>query len=207
MNLNKIFKSKKQKIVYLILFSVMLIAFVYLGTVNFKELETDAEKFSNEFSSVSEDNVFVYSTASEVLDYIENGDAIILFGSNLNDFTENYAYIINEIAKEGIKQEDSEFYISKILYYDFIEDRTNNNGNYELIVEQLNSYLLTDDLGNTEIYAPTLVIIKDGEVLYINEDINFVSGNITPDEYWTDLTTGIFEETLRTVFKDFIGVS
>lgn len=207
MNLNKIFKSKKQKIVYLILFSVMLIAFVYLGTVNFKELETDAEKFSNEFSSVSEDNVFVYSTASEVLDYIENGDAIILFGSNLNDFTENYAYIINEIAKEGIKQDDSEFYISKILYYDFIEDRTNNNGNYELIVEQLNSYLLTDDLGNTEIYAPTLVIIKDGEVLYINEDINFVSGNITPDEYWTDLTTGIFEETLRTVFKDFIGVS
>lgn len=196
MKVNKLFKNDGQKFVYSILFIIIICAFIYLGTVNFKSGTTDGEKFSMEFSSVESDNVFVYSTPAEIVEKIE-GDAIVLFGSSKNEFTEQYANIINEVAKESN--------VGKILYYDFISDRTNNNGNYELIVEALKPYLLTDDLGNTEIYAPTFLVIKDGNVLYINEDVNFVVGDITPEMYWTDLVTGTFKETLKTVFSDFFG--
>lgn len=198
MKLESIFRSKKHKVIAFTLFFVMLAAFIWLGMLNFNDDLTDAEKFSSEFPLVSSDNVFVYSTASEVLSKL-SGDAIILFGSAENDFTESYASIINEIAKEcGIV---------KVLYYDFFSDRTNNNGNYELIVEELTPYLLTDDTGNTELYAPTFLVIKDGFVQYIGEDLNFVSGDITPEDYWSDLQVGTFEATLYAVFNDFIGES
>lgn len=196
MKKNSLFKNQKQKVVYLTLFIVMIIAFIYLGTVNFDDGISDAEKFSKEFETIDDDNVFVYSTPAEILEKIED-DALVLFGSSSNDFTEEYASMINEVAKE--------YGITKILYYDFFSDRSNNNGNYELLVNELKAYLLTDDAGNTELYAPTFLVVEDGTVIYINEDVNFVNGDITPEEYWTELEVGLFQETLKAVFESFIG--
>lgn len=206
-----LFKSKKQKIVYLILFIIMIVLFIYLGTVNFSDNLTDAQMFSEEFPAVDEDNVFVYATATEVIDSL-SGYSIVLFGSSKNDFTEDYANIINEVAKEGITYTDDEgneyvYEISQIYYYDFFSDRENNNGNYELLVEELKPYLLTDDTGNIELYAPTLLVIKDGFVLYIDEDLNFISGDVSSEDYWTNLQTGTFKETLKAVFTDFLGLN
>lgn len=196
MKIESLFKSKKQKVVYIILFAVMLFIYIYLGTVNFDSDVTDAEKFAKEFPSVSTNNVYLYTTPKEILEYLED-DALVLFGSSTNDFTEDYAKMINDVAKEcGI---------TKIVYYDFLKDRSNNNGNYELLVEELKPYLLTDDAGKTEIYAPTFLVVKNKEVLYINGDVNFVKGDISPNEYWTDLKVGVFKETLKAVFKDFVG--
>lgn len=201
-NKKNLFKSKKQKIYSIVAFVIMLGLFIYLGTRSFGSDETDAVRFSNEFPSVSEDNVFVYATASEVLDAID-GYTIVLFGSSANEFTEEYANLINEVASSTVS--DSGVSITTVLYYDFISDRTNNNGNYELIVKTLEPYLLTDDLKNTEIYAPTILIVSDGFVEYIDTDVNFVNGSISSSEYWTDYNKDAFKETLAAAFLNFIG--
>ena len=197
MEIGNYFKSKKQKYICIFLFVFMITCFIVLGNMNFKNDTKDNIKFSEEFKEVPEDNVFVYKNALEILDYLED-DAIILFGSKLNDFTGTYASILNESAKEyGIK---------KILYYDFFADRVNNNGNYELIVEKIKPYLYTTDDGRIDINAPMFLVIKDGEVLYSNTENNFILGNVSPEEYWNKFNTDLFKETIKTVFEEFIGV-
>lgn len=182
---------------YISLFIMLIIGFIYLGTKNYEVKITDAEIFTSEFPSVDNKNVFVYSTSKEVLENINKKDCVILFGSVENSFTEKYADMINSLALENK--------IKEVLYYDFLDDRDHNNGNYELIVEKLKPYLLTNDRGNNELYAPTLLVMKDSEVMYINQDVNFVYGNVTPEKYWTDYNVGAFNNTIDTVFKDYLG--
>lgn len=89
------------------------------------------------------------------------------------DYPENvwsgyYANILNEAAKDaGIKE---------ILYYDFYEDRENHNATYQSIVLNLSNYLITLDDGTQEIYAPTLVIVKDGKVIAFDNENSFYKG-------------------------------
>lgn len=192
-----LFKSDKQKKIYVVWLCVMIISFIYLGTIDFNEYVTDGEKFASEFTSLSEDNVYVYAIATEALSVVKSDDAIILFGSSLNSFTEDFAYIINDVAKE--------YGIDEIIYYDFFDDRTHNNGNYELIVNELSPYLLTDDLGKTELYAPTLVVISDNTVIYVNQEVNFVNGSVSSEDYWSDFNEGSFRQTLENVFTQYKG--
>lgn len=194
MQINKMFESTQHKIIAGVLFILMLGGFIYLGNKNFDDGITDALKFSAEFDLVDEDNVFVYSNAKEVLKYLDK-DSIILFGSSDNEFTNQYAALINEAANNSS--------IGTILYYDFFDDRNNNNGNYELIVEKLKPYLIKDDRGQIELYAPTFLVVQDGSVAYIHEDSVFVKGDLSPDEYWNTLKKGEFVTTLGVVFENF----
>lgn len=179
-----------------ICFVVLIFAFIYVGNISFDNYENDAEKFSNEFVTVSKDNVFVYASAKDILNTIDE-NVMVLFGSSQNEYTEYYAKLINDVAKE--------MNIEKILYYDFFADRMNNNGTYEVIVNEISGYLLTDDMGNTEIYAPTFLVIKNGVIEYINEDVNFIKGSMLPEDYWSENNTEIFKATLRAVFTTYNG--
>lgn len=203
MELNKIFKNKKQMVAYIICFVTIIFAFIYIGSIDFNPDIDDNIRFSIEFSSIDEDNVYVYASANDVLDVIGD-DAIILFGSCSNAFTEDFASIINEVAQNSNIGE-SDINVSKILYYDFISDRSNNDSDYEILVNELSPYLLTDDTGDIELYAPTLMIIKDGVVIYLNEDLNFTNGNITSEEYWTVYNINEFKAELLAAFTEFIG--
>ncbi|MFI3260407.1 MAG: hypothetical protein R3Y13_01675 [bacterium] len=191
-----LFRSKKHKMFSIAALVIMIGAFIYLGAVNFDDNISDAEKISKEFSSIGDDNVFVYTDAKEIISLLD-GYTIVLFGSSKNEYTEDYARIVNEAAKE--------FGIKKVLYYDFFSDRSNNNGNYELLLEELNPYLVKNDMGNAELYAPTLLVVKDGFVEYINQELNFTVGGTSSEEYWTNLREGLFKTTLLEVFKSFVG--
>lgn len=192
-----LFKNKKQKILYLISFVLMLIAFIYLGTTtSFNDLN-HAEKFSDEFNLVSTDNVFIYKNANEVVNLIKK-DGIILFGTTMNsEWTGYLAKYINEVAL------DSE--ISEVYYYDYYLDRLNNNGNYELIVEYLHDYLFTNDLGETEIYGPSLFVIKNGKVIYYFDDTTFVRGSVSINDYWSTVTRSYFKNDFYNAINIYIG--
>ena len=170
-----LFKSKTQMIIYIILFCLLIYGFIYFGKKDYKVEVNDNERFASEFSLVSKDNVFKYVNATDARMVAKGAKGIVLFGTQ-NEWVNYYAYMVNKVAKEvGVKE---------IYYYDFTKNRKDNNGTYEDIVKTLSNYVTYNDKGVAEIYAPTLLVVSNDEVLLFDNETSFVNGEITPSTYW-----------------------
>lgn len=192
----KMFKSKTQMIIYLIVFCLLIYAFIYLGKKDYNVKLPDNERFASEFSMVSEDNVFKYVSAVDARMVSRKAKGIVLFGTN-NEWVDYYAYMVNKIAKEvGIKE---------IYYYDFTKNRKDNNGTYEDIVKNLSEYVTYNDKGVAEIYAPSLLVVSNDKVLLFDSETSFIKGKTTPSEYWNQQKTLAKEEMLRQVFTQYMS--
>ena len=168
-----------QKIFYFISFVFLIVAFIYLGTKNYntpKRSLTDQESFTQEYG-ISSDNVFVYKSASEVLETLNTGTAIIFMAFPENKWSSSYADMLNEVALK--------FGVEEIYYYNFKNDRSNNNHYYENIVNQLAAYIQILDNDETNIYAPTVLFVRDGEIIGYNDETSIMHGDTSVDEYWT----------------------
>lgn len=192
----KLFKNKWQMIIYLILFALLIWAFIYLAKLDYNKDLPDNEKFAETFNMVSSDNVFKYASAVDVRGVSRGAKGIVLFGTN-TEWVNYYAYIVNKVAKEvGIEE---------IYYYDFIKNRNDNNGTYEDIVNNLQDYVTVNDRGVAEIYAPSLLVVSNDKVLLFDTETTFVRGNITPSKYWNSVTIKEKEDALREVFLMYLG--
>ena len=192
----KMFKSKTQMIIYLIIFCLLIYAFIYLGKKEYNVKLPDNERFASEFSMVSEDNVFKYVSAVDARMVSRKAKGIVLFGSN-NEWVDYYAYMVNKIAKEvGIEE---------IYYYDFTKNRKDNNGTYEDIVKNLRDYVTYNDKGVAEIYAPSLLVVSNDKVLLFDSETSFIKGKTTPSEYWNQQKTLEKEEMLRQIFTQYMS--
>jgi len=191
----KMFKSKTQMVIYIIIFCLLIYAFIYLGKKEYKVELPDNEKFSSMFSMVSTDNVFKIVNATEARMVSRGAKGIVLFGTK-NEWVDYYAYIVNKIAKEvGVEE---------IYYYDFTKNRKDNNGTYEDIVKNLSNYVTYNDKGVAEIYAPSLLVVSKDEVLLFDSDTSFIKGKTTPSTYWNSFTQGEKEQNLRAVFTEYL---
>ncbi len=179
------------------LFILIIISFIYIGTRDFnKNVIVDSERFDKEYVNVSKDNVFKYVDAVEIYSSLKSGNTVIFMGFPSNSWSGYYANILNEAAKAcGIEE---------ILYYDFYLDRENNNGTYESIVLNLANYLFTLDDDKKDIYAPTLVIVKNGEIIAFDSETSIMQGNIKPENYWTDLKSGLKYNTFVSMFNEYL---
>ena len=179
-----------------VLFIVIIGAFIYVGTRDFNVAEVvDNERFDQDYVNVSQDNVFKYVNAVEVYSALNNS-AIIFMGYPTNKWSGYYANILNEAAKDSG--------IEEILYYDFYEDRENRNATYQSIVLNLSNYLTTLDDGSQEIFAPTLIIIKNGKIIAYDAETSLTQGNINPDDYWTSYQTGLKYNSFKTMFQEYL---
>lgn len=192
----KMFKSKTQMVIYIIIFCILIYGFIYLGKKDYKTEVSDNIKFASDFSLVSEDNVFKYVNATEARMVAKGTKGIVLFGTT-NEWVNYYAFIVNKIAKE--------VGIDEIYYYDFTKNRKDNNGTYEDIVKTLSKYVTYNDKGVAEIYAPTLLIVSGDKVILFDNETSFVSGDVTPSSYWNSVNTSNKEEELRTAFNMYLG--
>lgn len=194
-----IFESKREMIVSVILFIIFIAGFIILGNKDY-EVEngtTTAVSKITDYKMVSENNIFTTVNASEAYTRVRYKNVIILFGSSNNEWVGYYANVIDQVAKEtGIHQ---------IYYYDITNDRANNNASYEATVNYLSDYLTYFDVNDPEIYAPLLIVKKDGILTYFNEKNAIHEGNIHPDEYWNDYTTYENKEELRQIFTDYLS--
>ena len=192
----KIFKNKYQMVAYICIFTFLIYLFIYFGTKDYSSDVADNIRFSQEYSLVSEENVFTYGIASDVFMIANGKKGIVLFGNSSNEWVNYYAKILNEVAKEvGIK---------KIVYYDFFEDRNQNNGTYETIVNLLGNYVNYNDKGKADIYSPTLLVVCNDEILYYDDETSFVSGKVKPVDYWSDYQIGLKKNELRAVFANYL---
>lgn len=168
-----------QKIFYIISFIFLFAAFIYLGTKNYNapiRKLSDQESFTQEYG-ITSDNLYVYKNAQDVLELLNTGSGIIFFAFPENEWSHIYADILNEVAKT--------YEIEEIWYYNFKNDRSNNNYYYNNIVRILNAYVPVIDTGEKELYAPSFVIVKDGEIIGYDDETAIVSGDVTVDDYWT----------------------
>ena len=165
--------------IYFILFVVLIGAFVYLGKKDFKTDKnmSDAKKFSIEYN-INENNPFEYVYSNTVLDVLKNKTGIIYMGFSSNDWSKYYVKYLSEVLIDNN--------IKKVYYYDLLKDRTKYTKNYQEIEEILTDYLYELDNGKIHISTPALVFVKDGKVVYYDDETAIERNNMNPQDYWTD---------------------
>ena len=190
-------KNKIQMVVYILLFAILIYLFIYLGNLEYHQEISDNIKFHQDFNLVPEENIFSYVNSQDAYNDLYNSKTIILFGFKGNEWVNYYAKLVNEVAiEEGI---------GKIDYYDFLDDRNGSFGTYEAIVDLLGNYVTYDDLGNSNLYAPTLVVMDNHRIVYFDDDMAFRSGKMNPEEYWTEYRIQEKKSELEVVFKNYLG--
>lgn len=176
----------------------VIIVLGFLGLISFYYLNltkvTDASKFKEEYSRVSEDNVFVYRTDKEIIDILKHGTGIVYLGFPECPWCQAYVSYLDEVAKETK--------IEKIYYLNILEIRKNNTKEYQEIVSLLDNYLSYDEEGKKRIYVPAVVAVKEGEIIGFDDETSHdTKGYETPEEYWEkeDL------DSLKTKLKDMFN--
>lgn len=158
------------------------------GVPNVDIVTKDAHKFHAEYTSVPEENVFVYKDEDFVIDALKNSSGILYLGFPECPWCQAYVVYLNEVAKENN--------ISEIYYLNIKDIRTNNTENYQTLVGLLGEILMTDDNGNKRIYVPQVVFFKDGKVIAGDNETSTISGG-TPASYWTDAMVSSLKDRLN----------
>ncbi len=189
-----------QKVFYILSFLFLISAFIYLGTKNYevKNKVKDNELFTKEYG-ISKDNVFVYKNAKEILELLNSNSGLFFFAFPENTWSSNYALLLNEVAKEEN--------INQIYYYNFYTDRVKKDYYYQNIVDFFTNYTYVMDDEAQNLYAPTFAIIKDGEIIYFDNETAILPRNYSLKEYWTQEKKNNKKEALRTMIKTYKRLS
>lgn len=181
------------KLIIIILFIIVIICSLFLFVEN-KNKNSDAVKFSKEYTKVTENNVFIYKNKEEIIKILKHGTGIVYFGFPECPWCQAYVKILNDVAKEeGLKE---------IYYYNILEDRKNNTDFYKEVVSILNDNLDYDNEGNKRIYVPDITGVYKGKIVGHDNETSMISGDITPEDYWTDEVI----EKLQIKLKDIIAI-
>lgn len=156
---------------------IIFLAIILVGCN--KNKETDAQKFSKEYPTVTEYNYFVYRNSDEIVKILENGTGVVYLGFPECPWCQAYVPLLNEVADiEGLE---------KIYYYNILESRKNNTSDYQKMVDILSKYLQYDDEGNKRIYVPAVIFVSKGEIVGFDDETSYDTKNLEkPEDYWTE---------------------
>ena len=187
----------KKKNIFIIIGVIVLIL---IGVVSFllinkdnkndnDKVGEDAKKFASEYTTVSEDNVFVYRDIDEIIRIMEKGTGVVYLGFPECPWCGAYVKYLNEVAKEvGIE---------KIYYYNILNDRKDETEEYKKILSILGDNLQNDEEGNPRVYVPNVSFHIDGEVIGNDCETSLDTHNLEkPEDYWTDEEVKDLKETL-----------
>lgn len=156
-----------------------------------------SEKFSEEYRYVSSENVFVYKSMDEIIDILENGTGVVYLGFPKCPWCQRYVEVLNEVAMEKG--------IDEISYYNIYEDRKENSEDYRKIVSLLDSHLLTDENGNKRVFVPDLTFVKDGEIIFHDNETSIAPEGYSPSEYWNEENTNNFKNKIESYFDIYMN--
>lgn len=187
-------KKMTKNFIYLVLFAFLIWCFVYLGKKDFSNTITDAERFSKEYTTIDTDNPFVYVNSNRVLNILNNETGIILVGFSSNAWMQEYVRELYPILKENN--------ITKVYYYDVIEDRTKKTKNFRQIEDLLSKYLKITDMGSEYLFTPALIFVKDGKIINYDDETSLVSFDMRPDTYWNEDAITSFHNKINTYLSE-----
>ena len=196
-NKKKLFKNKTQMVIYILLLILLLSLFVIVGEIDFKkEEDTEAKQFSSLYNLVDKDNLFVFGDATDVLNILKGRSGVIFLAFPSNKWSNKYASILNEVGKE--------MGIDKIYYYDFKKDREESNGTYETVVNTLEMYVPVDDENNKNLQAPTIIIVKKGNIIGYFDDVTLMRGPVNPSEYYNENEITRIKSSLKYALEEYL---
>jgi hypothetical protein len=108
----------------------------------------------------------------------KKGKHIIVIGNSKSEYSQKYMQEINSIVEE-LALED-------VYYYDIINDKAQANSNYYELIELLDGYLITTDISENNLLAPSLYIIDKGKVKYYNIETSTMKNTDKVSDYWTE---------------------
>lgn len=190
----------KKKII-LILTLILIISLIIIGVIILnKDSKTDSEKFSEEYTSVPVDNVFVYRNADEIINILEKGTGIVYLGFPECPWCQKYVVYLNEVAKK--------MGVEKIYYFNILNDRKNNTKEYQKIVSLLEIYLDNDEEGNPKVFVPDVTFVVKGKIVgHDNETSQVSEEDGTPDEYWDKEKVSFLKTRLSGLINEVLGNS
>ena len=180
-------------------------------SLNKKKEEETQEKYLN--ITVDSDNVFVYKSDEEILDVLNKETGIVYFGYATCPYCRSMVNLLNDLAKES--NLDTIYYVDIENIsdnYEVMEKTvskiTNGTDSYYKILDKLSDYLtdyyiedsdgLEYNTGVKRLYAPTVVAVKDGEI------VGFHEGTTADASYNRELTPE--EQTeLKIIYKYMIN--
>ncbi len=165
-----------RKIIYIVLFSAIIGCFIYLSN-KYSNEEPETKKISD-YYEIEDTSMYQVINGSEMINKIKKGTNIIFIGSETSDWSKKYIEIITPIFKT--------FDIETVYYYDLNNDKAQKNSNYYDIKELLKGSLTTTDGSKSNLLAPSLYIIDNGEVKYYNTETVAMRNTTTPNSYWNE---------------------
>lgn len=207
-------KSNKICLIIILICTLLVIGLCAFAIYNRDDEEiTDAIRFKDEYEvlndeetgykdfkypivNIDADNPMVYKTPKEILEVLEQEDAIVYFGFATCPWCRNVIETLIDVAKDNN--------VDKIYYVDIkdIRDSYEFNGTLEpkmtkkgtnayyeildFLGDNLDKYYIKDEDGNqydtgvTRLYAPTIVSVSDGEVLGLH--VSTVDSHLNPYE-------------------------
>lgn len=174
---------------------ILILILVCVSGCSIKKEEdlTDAEMFHKEYA-VSKDNPFKYATIDEVLDILENGSGIILFGTSDSEVSSKTVRIFFEAMKETGHEKE------KIYYYDPIKIRDNQTKEYDKLVSLLYDYLDYRDDEGEYLYLPAIYFVRDGMVVLDNNDAAYMKNDVDEKEMTA------FEKNLKMRYMNLLKI-
>lgn len=172
-------KTKKilKNIFYIIAFAILISAFIVLSEKYASNSKDEIKTITDYYKNIENNNIEPIN-GTKFINLIKKGTNVILIGSHTSDWAERYVQEIDEISKE--------LNVDIIYYYDINNDKAQKNSNYYKIKELLKGYLTKTDGSNSNLLAPSIYIIKDGEVKYYNTDTVAMPNKIEIKDYWTE---------------------
>jgi hypothetical protein len=159
--------------------------------------KVEEKNFSDEYTSVPKDNLFVYRDKDEIIKILKNGTGVVYLGFPECPWCQAYAPILDEVGKEeGLE---------KIYYYNILEDRKNNTKEYQEMVKLLKKHLDFDEEGNERIFVPEVAFVVKGLIVASDNETSLISGETTPEEYWTDSKKQELKEKLRVYINQVLN--
>lgn len=160
-----------------------------------REESMSNKKFNEEYTLLDKDNVYVYKSINEIINVLSNGTGIVYLGFPECPWCQRYVVYLNILAKE--------YNVKEIYYYNIKNARSNNTKEYQKIVEILNDLLPYDDNGNKKVFVPTVVFVKNGKVIALDDETSTISDGTTPDEYWNQERINLFNSKMDSYFKTY----
>ena len=165
--------------VYFILFAILIGSFIYLGKKDYGsnlKKYTDQEKFSLEYTDIPKENMFEYAYANDIVNILEKGNGIVYMGFPSNEWAKYYVDYLYEVFTERK--------VKTVYYYNPLKDRIRYTKSYKTIENRLNNYLVKLDDDTKRLNTPLLMIVKNGNIVYVNNDTAINKINMTPKDYW-----------------------
>lgn len=166
------------KIFCILSFVFLIGAFIFLGTrdYNIREL-SNSELFNKEYKTIDAQHHFEVLNSYETLTFLENGTGVLFLGFPQNKWCVSMAEILDEVSRE--------VNYGPIYYFNFYDERESRHDNYLGIIREMDEYLVKDDKGIINIYAPTIVAVVKGEVVFFDNETSFMNQTLEPKDYWT----------------------